>query len=120
MDKSLFPGKVPAVPLPGRLKYLIINWENTNTRSKRLASTSKWKVFLKFLLQEKDFLCKIDFKDAYFSIPFHESSRTFVRFLWSGNLSEFLYPCFGLGRAPRIFTKLLKVPMALLCRINIR
>ena len=39
---------------------------------------------------------------------------------WSGNLCEFLYLCFGLGPAPRIFTKLLKIPMSVLRRINIR
>ena len=32
---------------------------------------------------------------------------------------EFLCLCFGLGPAPRIFTKLLKVPMSLLRRLNI-
>ena len=44
---------------------------------------------------------------------------TFV-FLWSGNLYEFLCLCFGLGPAPRIFTKLLKIPISILRRINIR
>ena len=39
---------------------------------------------------------------------------------WSGNLCEFLYLCFGLGPAPRIFTKLLKIPLSVLRRINIR
>ena len=36
-----------------------------------------------------------------------------------GNLYEFLCLCFGLGPAPRIFPKLLKVPIALLRRLNI-
>ena len=48
------------------------------------------------------------------------SSRKFVRFAWSGNLYEFVYLCFGLGPAPRIFSKLLKAPIALLRRLNIR
>ena len=75
---------------------------------------------LKYLLEENDFLCKIDLKDAYFSVPLCMSSRKFVRFAWSGNLYEFLCLCFGLGPAPRIFSKLLKVPIALLRRLNIR
>ena len=74
---------------------------------------------LKYLLEENDFLCKIDLKDAYFSVPLCMSSRKFVRFAWSGNLDEFLCLCFGLGPAPRIFSKLLKVPIALLRRLNI-
>ena len=35
---------------------------------------------LKYLLEENDFLCKIDLKDAYFSMPLWMSSRKFVRF----------------------------------------
>ena len=37
-----------------------------------------------------------------------------------GNLYQFLCLCFGLGLAQRIFSKLLKVPIALLRRLNIR
>ena len=43
----------------------------------------------------------------------------FVRFAWSGNLYELLFLCFGLVLAPRIFSKLLKVPIALLRQQNI-
>ena len=74
---------------------------------------------LKYLLKENDFLCKIDLKDAYFLVPLCMSSRKCVRFGWLGNLYEFLCLCFGLGPAPRIFPKLLKVPIALLRRLNI-
>ena len=74
---------------------------------------------LKYLLEENDFLCKIDLKDAYFSVPLCMSSRKFVRFAWLGNLYEFLCLCFGLGPAPRIFSKLLKVPITLMRRLNI-
>ena len=65
-------------------------------------------------------MCKIDLKDAYFSIPVHKDSRKAVRFLWAGNLHEFLYLCFGLGAALRIFTKLLKIPISVLRRLMIR
>ena len=75
---------------------------------------------LKYLLEENDFLRKIDLKDSYFSVPLCISSRKFVRFAWSGNHYEFLCLCFGLGPAPRIFSKLLKVPIPLLRRLHIR
>ena len=65
-------------------------------------------------------MCKLDLKDAYFSVPLHKDSRKLIRFLWSGNLYEFLCLCFGLGPAPKIFKKILKVPMALLRRLNIK
>ena len=75
---------------------------------------------LKFLLEQDDLLCKIDLKEAYFSVPLNKNSQKFVRFQWSDNLYEFLCLCFGLGPAPRIFTKLLKVPIALLRQVNSR
>ena len=79
-------------------------------------------------------MCKIDLKDAYFSVPIDKSHRKYLRFVWEGNLYEFLCLCFvwegnlyeflclcfGLGLAPLIFTKLVKVAIALLCRLNIR
>ena len=65
-------------------------------------------------------MCKLDLKDAYFSVPLDRNSRKFIRFQWKGTLYEFICLCFGLGPAPRVFTKLLKVPISLLRKINIR
>ena len=59
-------------------------------------------------------------KRCIFFSSLGKNSRQFVRFRWSGNLYKLLYLCFGLGPAPRIFTKLLKVPMTILSRINIK
>ena len=76
--------------------------------------------YLKYVLQKRDYMCKIDLKDAYFSVPLHKDSRKLGRFLWAENLYEFLCLCSGLGPAPRIFTKLLKVPISVLRRLIIR
>ena len=75
---------------------------------------------LKYMSQKEDYMCKLDLKGAYFSVPLDKISRQFVRFRWSGNLYEFLCLCFGLRPAPRMFTKLLKVPMTILRKINIK
>ena len=77
-------------------------------------------VCLRKLLQEVDYMCKLDMKDAYFSVPLHQSSTNYARFSWSGNLYEFLCLCFGLGPAPRVLKKLLKISMSVQRRINIR
>ena len=69
---------------------------------------------LKFLLEQDNLVCKIDLKEAYFSVPLNKKSQIFVRFPWSGNLYELLCQCFGLEPAPKSFTKLLKVIVALL------
>ena len=73
---------------------------------------------LKFLLEQDDLLCKMDLKETYFVVPLTKNSQKFVRFQWSGNIYEFLCLCFRLGSASRIFTKLLKVPIALLRRVT--
>ena len=63
---------------------------------------------------------QIRLKSCIFFSSLGKNSRPFVRFSWSGNSYELLCFCFGLGPAPRIFTKLLKVPMTILRRINIK
>ena len=75
---------------------------------------------LKYMLQKGDYMCKLYLKDVHFLVALEKNSRQFVCFRWSENLCEFLYLYFGLGAAPRIFTKLLKVPIIILRRINIK
>ena len=65
-------------------------------------------------------MCKLDLKDAYFSVPLNPASRKFMRLISSATLYEFLCLCFRLGPAPRIFAKLLKIPVSVLRRLNIR
>ena len=62
--------------------------------------------YLKFVLQEGHYICKLGLKNALSSIPLHKDSRKMIRFQWSVNLYEFLCLCFELGPAPRIFTKI--------------
>jgi len=67
---------------------------------------------VKDIIREGDYIIKIDLKDAYFSVPLHPESKKVARFLWEGDLYEFQCLMFGLGSAPRVFSKLLKVPMS--------
>ena len=72
------------------------------------------------LMKERGYMYKIDLKDAYFTVSLDKSCRHLVRFLWEGNLYQLLCLCFGLGPAPRVFTKILTVQTSLLHRLNIR
>ena len=63
---------------------------------------------------------KLDLKDAYYRVPLLKNLRKYVWFRSSGTLYEFLCLCLGLGPVPRIFTKLLKIPITILRRINIK
>jgi len=49
-----------------------------------------------------------DLKDAYLSVPVHESSGKFLHFFWKGTCYQFKALPFDLCSAPRIFTKVLK------------
>ena len=72
---------------------------------------------VKTLLMKGDYLVKLDLKDAYFSVPLNENSRKYTRFEWLGNLYEFTCLMFGLGPAPKVFTKIMKIPISLLRRL---
>ena len=76
--------------------------------------------YLRYTLQQGDYMCKLDMKDTYFLVSLHGNCRDKVRFQWSRKLYEFFCLCFGLGPAPVIFTKILKVPIFLIRRLNIR
>ena len=39
---------------------------------------------LKYIIQEKDFMIKIDLKDAYFCVPMSQQYQPFLRFIWGG------------------------------------
>ena len=39
---------------------------------------------LKYMVKERDNICKIDLKDAYFAVPLDKSRRNLVRFYGKG------------------------------------
>ena len=69
---------------------------------------------LKYVMKERDYICKIDLKDAYFVVPLDKSCHHLARLLWEGEIYEFLCLCIGLGPVPRVITKILKVPISVL------
>jgi hypothetical protein len=73
---------------------------------------------VKDLIQPGDYLLKIDLKDAFWSVPVNRKSRKLMRFEWEGVLYEFRSLAFGLGPAPWVFTKLMKVPVSVLRRLG--
>ncbi|MCP4486855.1 MAG: hypothetical protein GY820_05980 [Gammaproteobacteria bacterium] len=57
------------------------------------------------LLEEKAYITKVGLKNAYYSIPIAEDYQPYLAFIWKGKVTRL---CFGLARAPRIFTKVMK------------
>ena len=71
------------------------------------------------LLEKRDWMMKIDLKDAYYCVAISQVHQKFFRFRWKGVLYEYQVPPFGLASAPRTFTKLLKPVMGLLRRLGL-
>ena len=59
-------------------------------------------------------------KDAYFSMALHPSQRNFFCFQWGGVTYQYISMAFGLGPAPRVFSKLLKPIIGFLRRQGLR
>jgi len=72
------------------------------------------------LIQEGDWMIKMDLKDAYFSIPIHQEHRQWLRFQWQQQVYEFQCLPFGLSSAPRVFTKVTRPILAWLRQLGIR
>ena len=75
---------------------------------------------VKKMINHNDIMCSLDLTDAYFSIFIKENDRKYLRFEWKGCLYEFTCLCFGIKSAPRVFSKMLKVPVSQLRLLGIR
>ena len=60
------------------------------------------------LMKPACFMASVDLKDAYYSVPVHDSHQKYLKFLFGGKYYQYTCLPNGLASAPRIFTKLLK------------
>jgi hypothetical protein len=60
------------------------------------------------------FMASLDFTDAYYTLPVHESHQHFLKFRFQGRLYKYVSVPMGLSSACRYFTKVLKVPLSVL------
>ncbi|KAG1455810.1 hypothetical protein G6F55_006855 [Rhizopus delemar] len=63
---------------------------------------------LREIIEENDYICKIDLKDAYVVIPIHPDSQDYLSFENQGIVYRYKSLAFGLSVAPRIFSKIMK------------
>ena len=64
------------------------------------------------LIQQGDWMIKMDMKDVYLQVPIHEAHQCFLQFVWEGKHYNFQCLPFCLSSAPKVFTKLLKPVVA--------
>ena len=97
----------------------VINLKKWNKHIPYINFKMKGLFLLKEILLKGDYLCKIDLKDKFLTVPLNLKSQTFVSFRWKDLIYQFLCLCFGLGLAPRMFTKLLKILISLMRNLNV-
>jgi hypothetical protein len=66
------------------------------------------------LVTKNCFCASIDLSDAYYTVNVADDMRKFLRFEFGGDLFEFTCLPNGLSPGPRIFTKIMKVPLSYL------
>ena len=71
------------------------------------------------LLRKKYLMCRLDLKDAYFSVSICKNFRKFLRFKYRDKLFEFRALPFGLSSSPYIFTKIMKPVVTYLRKLGI-
>jgi len=54
------------------------------------------------------FFAVVDIRKAYYSIPLAEAQQKYFRFLWRGQIFQYLTMPNGVGPGPRIFSKIMK------------
>jgi len=71
------------------------------------------------LIQQEDWMIKMDLKDAYLQVPIHEVHQCFLQFAWEGRHYKFQCLPFGFSSAQRVFTMLMKPVVGLLRQIGL-
>lgn len=64
------------------------------------------------LIHQGSYMCTIDLKDAYYTVPVYKDHRQFLSFKFNNEIYEYLTLPFGLASAPHAFTKLTKPILA--------
>ena len=63
-------------------------------------------------LQPRNWMCFLDLKDAFLTVPIAKEHHKYLCFLWDGKVYEFTCLPFELYSAPQVFTKLLRPVIA--------
>ena len=75
---------------------------------------------LKSVFKQRDFMTKLDLRDAYLTVPVNKRLRIYLHFIWRGVLYQFTCLPFGLSPSGRIFTKAMKPVISFLRAMGIR
>jgi len=66
------------------------------------------------LIKPKCLMASADLRHAYYSVPIDKQYRKYLRFTWKNKMFQYICLPNGIGSAPRLFTKIMKVPYSVL------
>lgn len=75
---------------------------------------------LRDILEENDYMCKLDLKDAYVVTSIHQESRKYLTFRHKGKVYQYKTLAFGMSVSPRVFSKLMRYAMEPMRKQGIR
>ena len=91
---------------------LILNLKNLNENIEHIHFKMHILKEILKMVEMNYLMASLDMKDAYYSIPFDESSQKYLKFKWKEQIYQFCVLRNGLSPCPKWFTKLLKPPLA--------
>ena len=115
-----FVSRIFEVPKKTGDYRLILDLHDLNTYLKKVHFKMEGLHTISSLIHLDDFLASLDLQDAFLTIPMHPDFFKFLCFDFDGVRYCFVALVFGLSCAPRVFTKLLKVPLSALRLEGIR
>ncbi len=98
---------------------LILNLKKLNEQSEKIHFKMDTLSSILTLIYPGVYMCKIDIKDAYYSIPIKEEDQKLLKFIFDEILYQFCVLPNGYTKGPRKFTKLLKPVLATLRKMGI-
>ena len=93
---------------------LILDLHDLNLYLKRVHFKMEGLHAISSLICRGDFLASIDLQDAFLTIAMHQDFFKYLCFDFEGVRYCFIALVFGLTCAPRVFTKMLKVPLSVM------
>ena len=98
----------------------VINLKALNTFMKHEHFKMEGLHTLPDLIQQEDWMIKLDLKDAYLQVPIHTEHQHLLQFQWGSKTYQFQCLPFGLTSAPRVFSKIMKPVVGALRHMGIR
>ena len=115
-----FVSRIFEVPKKTGDYRLILDLSDLNQYLKKVHFKMEGLQAISSLITLGDFLASLDLQDAFLTIAMHPEFWKYLCFDFEGVRYCFIALVFGLSCAPRIFTKLLKVPLSCLRLSGIR